>query len=140
MLRRVPTFALATLLAIQGVLPCFGACAASATAPEIEVSSSSEVPACHATETTAPAEKKPAGPVCRSENADDCCCTVSPASIPSNASPIAPAVRDAASANLVLPVFAGTVLPVRHTPDSIPHKSTAPPGAPLFIAHHSLLI
>jgi len=141
---RVLALPFALLLAMQSVSPCLALCSAAGTdTPRVVAEPAATHPACHAaTSTQAQPAPAPSGAAAISMDAGSRCCCIADASArPQSEGPVA-ITRIGSVPSLEL--IASSALPTprlhRASSGARMHGGHSPPGAPLFIAHHSLLI
>ncbi len=130
---------LSLVLLLSSLTPCFALCTAAREAAKPVAKA--PVPSCH----EAPAADvvaNPGAPTCSEKpSASHCCCLSERSTTVPSDPPMVAAARDAAaSAPVHFEYIASAVHTAHHAHlrHSCPDRS--PPGTPIFIAHHALLI
>jgi len=134
---------LAVVLALHGVSPCFADCGAVAeSSATTQPDTQSAVPACHAAvpATTPAAPKGSAHMDCVGRT--QCCCITEPLGRSTGEAPVLLVARANSDTNFEFAQHVERAIiacQIQQAGAGDPGTS-APPGAPLFIAHHALLI
>lgn len=131
--------ALVVLFTVQGLLPCQSLCDVFAVPDESAKPATAESPACHAA-ATEPTAHATANITYEAPKNSQCCCIVLPNTAQPTETSTKPIVRDSTRINAVAAVVTEVISPTQYKSVPAPNHAASPPGAPLFIAHHSLLI